>query len=281
LPLLPPLAFLGYFRCCSDVLQVVLRFVVKFVSGRGSRYGRYMGIIGFGASSDHPRANLEMVDDSFLKIGSKGVDADIARMRLQGGASDNSDVVRSYLLGPQRLEAAAISPGEEAAVFHVAHSSQLGWVVDVHDSVDSVVEVINATLEHDRGPLRLHGEYVTDGESVYLGAKAIARLSDVQITSDQLPDLPGVADWRVLHPQKIGIVGLLIVELSVDALISYRAVAKITGVGASTLRAYVSRYEGRQVPFRQGSTETGQPVWSRPVIDEWNHRRFKGSGDDE
>jgi len=239
-----------------------------------------MGIIGFGTSSDHPRPNLEMIDDSFLEIGSRGVEADIARMRLQGGMSDDSDVVRSYLLGPKRLEAAAISPTDEAHVFHVAHSSKLGWIVDIHDSVDSVVAVINATLEHDRGPLRLHGEYLTDGESVYLGAESIARLRDVQITSDQLPDLAGVAEWRTTHPSKTGIIGLLLAELSIDALISYRAVARLTGVGASTLRAYVSRYEGRQVPFRQGSTETGQPVWSRRVIEEWNQRRLQGGADD-
>ncbi len=235
-----------------------------------------MAIIGFGAATGHPRPHLQMIDDSFLEIGSGNTEAAIARLRLKCEASSRV-TGRSYLLGPQRLEVALVGPDEAAQVFHVAHSKQVGWVVDVHDSVDSVTNAVEASLERDCGPLRLHGEYFTDGVDVYRGANEIERVEDVKITSDMLPDLPGVAEWRIANPSKVGIVGLLLPELSIDALVSYKAVAKATGIGASTLRAYVSRYEGNQIPYRQGSTETGQPVWSRAVIEEWAERRSEQS----
>ncbi len=60
-------------------------------------------------------------------------------------------------------------------------------------------------------------------------------------------------------------------ELTGDQLVSVTEMAQIAGIGASTLRAYVSRGEG-DVPLPQ-ATVHGRSVWARPVAEEWAEQR--------
>lgn len=73
------------------------------------------------------------------------------------------------------------------------------------------------------------------------------------------------------------VVTLTAPELSGDQLVGMAEMAEIAGIGASTLRAYISRGEG-EVPLPQ-STISGRAVWARPVAEEWSeHRRRSDEG---
>jgi hypothetical protein len=66
-------------------------------------------------------------------------------------------------------------------------------------------------------------------------------------------------------------------ELTGDQLVGVAELAKIGGIAASTLRAYISRNEG-DVPLPQANV-SGHNVWARPVAEEWaEHRRRSPDG---
>jgi hypothetical protein len=67
------------------------------------------------------------------------------------------------------------------------------------------------------------------------------------------------------------VVNLAAPELMGDQLVGVSEMAKIAGVAASTLRAYMSRVEG-DLPDPQ-ATVHGRSVWARPVAHEWAERR--------
>lgn len=67
------------------------------------------------------------------------------------------------------------------------------------------------------------------------------------------------------------VVTLAAPELTGDQLVGIAEMAKIAGIEASTLRAYVSRGEG-DVPPPQ-STVHGRSAWARPVAEEWAEQR--------
>ena len=60
-------------------------------------------------------------------------------------------------------------------------------------------------------------------------------------------------------------------ELTGDQLVGVSELAEITGIAASTLRAYIARGEG-DVPAPQ-ATVSGRSVWARPVAEEWAEQR--------
>lgn len=71
------------------------------------------------------------------------------------------------------------------------------------------------------------------------------------------------------------VVTLAAPELTGDQLVGLAEMAQIAGIGASTLRAYVSRGEG-DVPLPQ-ATVHGRNVWARPVAEEWAEQRRRSS----
>jgi hypothetical protein len=74
-----------------------------------------------------------------------------------------------------------------------------------------------------------------------------------------------------------GVVTFTAPELTGDQLVGVPEMAQIAGIGASTLRAYVSRGEG-DVPLPQ-ATINGRNMWARPVAEEWaEQRRRSGDG---
>lgn len=60
-------------------------------------------------------------------------------------------------------------------------------------------------------------------------------------------------------------------ELAADQLIGVADLAKVAGIAASTLRAYISRREG-DVPAPQ-AVVGGRNMWARPVADDWAEQR--------
>ncbi|GLY80525.1 hypothetical protein [Actinoallomurus iriomotensis] len=71
------------------------------------------------------------------------------------------------------------------------------------------------------------------------------------------------------------VVALAAPELTGDQLVGVAEMAGIAGIGASTLRAYVSRGEG-DVPLPQ-STVGGRSMWARPVAEEWAEQRHRSA----
>jgi hypothetical protein len=67
------------------------------------------------------------------------------------------------------------------------------------------------------------------------------------------------------------VTGLTAPELAAESLIGTPELAEVTGIAASTLRAYVSRGEG-EVPLPQ-AVIAGRSLWSRPVAQEWAEQR--------
>ena len=67
------------------------------------------------------------------------------------------------------------------------------------------------------------------------------------------------------------VVSLTAPELAADRLVGVPEMASITGIAASTLRAYASRGEA-DLPLPQ-AVIGGRALWSRPVADEWAEAR--------
>lgn len=73
------------------------------------------------------------------------------------------------------------------------------------------------------------------------------------------------------------VVQLTAPELTADQLLGVAELAEVAGIGASTLRAYITREEG-DVPLPQ-ATVSGRHMWSRPVAEDWaEQRRRSGDG---
>ena len=69
------------------------------------------------------------------------------------------------------------------------------------------------------------------------------------------------------------VVTLTAPELSADQMIGPAEVAEITGIAASTLRAYIARGES-DVPLPQAAIG-GRNAWARPVAEEWAEARSR------
>jgi hypothetical protein len=122
---------------------------------------------------------------------------------------------------------------------------------------------------------------VTAKDLLQGGDPARARLlpiTEVEVDVDSAP--PGrwrddLALWASHHDGggAGGIVTLAAPELTGDQLVGVAEMAQIAGIGASTLRAYISREEG-DVPLPQ-ATVHGRSVWARPVAEEWAEQRHR------
>jgi hypothetical protein len=69
------------------------------------------------------------------------------------------------------------------------------------------------------------------------------------------------------------VVRLTAPELNADQLLGVAELAEVAGIGASTLRAYITRGEG-DVPAAQ-ATVGGRSLWSQPVAEEWAEQRSR------
>jgi hypothetical protein len=71
------------------------------------------------------------------------------------------------------------------------------------------------------------------------------------------------------------VVTLTAPELVADQLVGVGEMAEIAGIGASTLRAYLSRGEG-DIPLPQ-AVISNRSMWARPVAEEWAEQRRRSS----
>jgi hypothetical protein len=94
---------------------------------------------------------------------------------------------------------------------------------------------------------------------------------DTPFSGRWLDELALWADIRGRDRLRDSVVTLTAPELGADQLIGAPEVAEITGIAASTLRAYIARGEA-SVPEPQ-ATISGRPMWSRPVAQDWAEKR--------
>jgi hypothetical protein len=87
--------------------------------------------------------------------------------------------------------------------------------------------------------------------------------------------LDHLALWaqRRADPESLqrSVVTLAAPELNADQMVGAAEMAEITGIAASTLRAYIARGEA-DVPLPQ-AVLNGRSVWARPVAEEWTEQR--------
>ncbi len=87
--------------------------------------------------------------------------------------------------------------------------------------------------------------------------------------------LDDLALWaqRQANPESVqrSVVTLAAPELNADQMVSLAEMAQITGIAASTLRAYIARGEA-DVPLPQ-AVLNGRSAWARPVAEEWAEQR--------
>lgn len=94
---------------------------------------------------------------------------------------------------------------------------------------------------------------------------------DAPYTGTWDDDLALWADRRPGADLAAAVVSLTAPELAADRLVGVPEMASITGIAASTLRAYASRGEA-DLPLPQ-AVLGGRALWSRPVADEWAEAR--------
>jgi hypothetical protein len=126
---------------------------------------------------------------------------------------------------------------------------------------------------------------VTAKDTLTGGDPARARVLPItELDVESVLDSPPAGDWRdalALWVSRHGgdparaVVSLAAPELTGDQLVSVAEMAGIAGIGASTLRAYVSRREG-DVPLPQ-STVGGRSMWARLVAEEWAEQRRRSA----
>jgi hypothetical protein len=95
------------------------------------------------------------------------------------------------------------------------------------------------------------------------------------------PDMPPPGRWlddlvlwsrqRPAEAMTRSTVTLAAPELSADQMVGVAEMAKIGGIAASTLRAYIARGEA-EVPLPQASPN-GRSLWARPVAEDWAEAR--------
>jgi hypothetical protein len=128
---------------------------------------------------------------------------------------------------------------------------------------------------------------LTAADYLASGRSDPARAQVLTVDDVQVQDVAPVAQWRdhlALWAQHRGpgsrpldscIVALTAPELSPDQLLSRAGFAELTGIAASTLRAYSSRGEG-DMPTPQ-FVSSGRPAWSEPVARDWLEARDRSS----
>ena len=126
---------------------------------------------------------------------------------------------------------------------------------------------------------------VTAKDTLTGGDPSRARVLPItELDVEAVLDSPPIGDWRdalaLWVSRRDGdparaVVTLAAPELTGDQLVSVADMAGIASIGASTLRAYVSRREG-DVPLPQ-STVGGRSMWARPVAEEWAEQRRRSA----
>ena len=265
-----------------------------------------------GLRTDHPIPDLPFVDDSHIpvedpegieKIGRHpGTDAwgrqDRVRDSGSGGwTAFTTDPVRHDLAWcvrwhPEHGRSVIVYRDEEISGVHMSYWGPAllfragaywwdgnGWYrpAQVWDA---------AREEYYRRPVPSSAT-VTAADLLRTGKPAPAAARVLQVT-DLDPDTawPGrwldhLALWAAQRqdsdrsPER-AVVTLTAPELSADQMIGPAEVAEITGIAASTLRAYIARGES-DVPLPQAAIG-GRNAWARPVAEEWAEARSRDPG---
>jgi hypothetical protein len=258
-----------------------------------------------GMSTDHPVPGLPFADDSHIPVDDP--DAVEAVGRHPGGETwGRHDPVRqedgggwvSYTTDPGRHDLAwlvrwhpdhgrsvVLYRDDDAPAVHTAYEAgpllyRAGgywWDGTIWYRPDQVVDLAGGDYYHRPVPA---AATVTAADLLGGGDGNPARGTVLDI-ADADPDAPytglwddDLALWASRRPDAdlaASVVTLTAPELAGDRLIGVPEMAAITGIAASTLRAYASRGEA-DVPLPQ-AVIAGRAMWSRPVADDWAEQR--------
>lgn len=215
-------------------------------------------LVGFGARADHPRTGVDMYLDAWLGDLDTADPVDLVETLA---SQANQQVIFTAGGG---VHCALVGP--DGAGWHLG-GSDLGWSIDVYGDIEAARAAIDKLCSCGGGSLRVHGEYGTDGSSIYrhgvrVGPARIVRPSDCL-------GLRSIREWAARRHRLDGIVSVIAPELSPEMLVSYDWAIEATGLRAQSLRTMVYRAEGIEIPSRQFSTPTGSPLWSQPVLNYW------------
>jgi len=255
-----------------------------------------------GLRTDHPVPDLPFVDDSHIPVDDpSGIEA-IGRHRgtdmwgREDPAHDGGWV--AFTTDPQRHDLAWCvrwHPGhgrsvllfrdDDAAGMHTAlgeaallfRAGGYWWNGDIWYRPAQVWDV--AGEKHYQRPVPA-AMSVTAADLLQAGGdpRKGAVLDIAGIAPDSPPPgrwLDDLALWAAHRPDdkplSASVVTISAPELSGDQLVGVAELARIGGIAASTLRAYITRGEG-DVPPPQ-ATISGRSAWARPVAEDWGEQR--------
>lgn len=259
-----------------------------------------------GMSTDHPVPGLPFADDSHIPVADP--DAVEAVGRHHGGQTwGRHDPVRqedgggwvAYTTDPRRRDLAwlvrwhpdhgrsvVLYSDDAAPAVHTAYEAgpllfRAGgywWDGETWYRPDQVVDLAGGDYYHRPVP---GAATVTAASLLSAGDGNPARGTVLDVTAID-PDAPyerrwddDLALWASRRPAgadpAASVVTLTAPELAADRLVGVPEMAALTGIAASTLRAYASRGEA-DVPLPQ-AVIAGRAMWSRPVADDWAEQR--------
>lgn len=258
-----------------------------------------------GLRTDHPVPGLPFVDDSHIPVADphaieavgrrRGTDmwGREDRVRDGGWAAFTTDPLRHDLgwavrWHPQHGRSVLLYRDEDTAAAHVdwdgpallARSGGYWWDGATWYRPAQVWDA--AREEYYRQPVPAA---ITVSAADLLAGGGDPERGQILDISDVSPDSPVPARWLddlALWAQQRGdldlaasVVKLAAPEFTSDQLVGVAELARIGGVAASTLRAYIARGEG-DVPEPQAIIG-GRSVWARPVAEDWAERRRRSA----
>jgi hypothetical protein len=258
-----------------------------------------------GLRTDHPIPGLAFADDSHIPVEDPAAIEAIGR-RHGGKTWGRQDPAR-----PRRRNgwaAYTTDPGRNDLAWVVRWHPEHGRSVVLYrddDAVSAYTDYVDGPLLFRSGGYWWDGsawyrpQQVVDapGEDYYqrpvpasatVTAASILSVGGADPARGAIADVAGIsldaayagrwsddlALWAARRDgQGIGqcVVSLTAPELAAESLIGAAEFAEVTGIGASTLRAYIARDEGR-VPLPQ-AVIGGHSAWARPVAEEWAEQR--------
>jgi hypothetical protein len=258
-----------------------------------------------GLSTDHPIPNLPFVDDSHIPADDP--EAVEATGRNRGsGMWGRHDTVRqkdgggwlAWTTDPLRNDLAWIvrwhpDHGRSVVLYRDHDASPVGtvylegpllfragaywWDGQTWYRPDQVIDLAHENYYHRRVP---GAATVTAASLLATGHGDPARGTVLQVI-DVDPDASYQGQWdddlalwagrRASADLDAAVVNLTAPELAADRLVGSPEMASITGIAASTLRAYAARGEA-DLPLPQAVIGS-RALWSRPVADEWAEAR--------
>ncbi|MGW7210033.1 hypothetical protein [Streptomyces sp. NPDC054837] len=258
-----------------------------------------------GLHTDHPVPGLPFVDDSHIPVDDPAAIEAIGR-RHEGGTwgrwdreggtkgawlAFTTDPIRQDLAWvvrhhPQHGRSVLLVPDSDASPWHSAwwgpqllfRQGGYWWDGTTWYRPDQVWDAPGERFEHRpvKAATTITPADLLD-DNAHPGGGRLLKVANLD-TDAPPPDVwnDHLALWAASRPSDARplsqcVVRLSAPELAADQLIGVPEMAKIGGIAASTLRAYIARNQ-RDVPPPQ-ATINGRSLWARPVAEDWAQER--------